>query len=194
MPIKSICIFCGSNTGGNEVYAEVARGLVRRLAAADIRIVFGGGKVGLMGVVAEAAIAAGAHVVGVTPRRLLEHEVVHKGLSELHVVDSMHERKVMMTRMADAFIVLPGGMGTLDETFEVLTLTQLGVHRKACGLLNIAGFYDRLVNFLDHAVAERFIRQEHRDMVVMDDDPQRLLERLQNWTMPEVSKWMDRKS
>lgn len=194
MPIKSICIFCGSNTGSNEVYAEVTRGLVRRLAAAGIKIVFGGGKVGLMGVVAEAAIAAGAHVVGVTPRRLLEHEVVHNGLSELHVVDSMHERKVMMTRMADAFIVLPGGMGTLDETFEVLTLTQLGVHRKACGLLNIAGFYDRLVNFLDHAVAERFIRQEHRDMVVMDEDPQRLLERLQGWTMPEVSKWMDRKS
>jgi len=194
MPIKSVCIFCGSNTGRDPVYAEATRGLVAALAAAGIKIIFGGGKVGLMGVVAEAAIAAKAHVVGITPRRLLEHEVVHKGLSELHVVESMHERKVMMTRMADAFIALPGGMGTLDETFEVLTLTQLGVHRKACGLLNIAGFYDRLVDFLDHAVAERFIRTEHRGMIVVDTDPQRLIAGLHNWTMPEVSKWMDRKS
>ncbi len=194
MPVQTVCIFCGSNTGRNEVYADATRALVRILADADIRIVFGGGKVGLMGVVAEAAIAAKAHVVGITPRRLLEHEVVHKGLSELHVIESMHERKVMMTQMADAFIVLPGGMGTLDETFEVLTLTQLGVHRKACGLLNVAGFYDRLVDFLDHAVAERFIRAEHRGMIMVETDPQRLIEGLQNWTMPEVSKWMDQKS
>ncbi|MBY0270904.1 MAG: TIGR00730 family Rossman fold protein [Burkholderiales bacterium] len=194
MPIQSVCIFCGSNTGRDAVYAEATRTLVRTLAAAGIKIIFGGGKVGLMGVVAEAAIAARAHVVGVTPRRLLEHEVVHKGLTELHVVDSMHERKVLMTRLSDAFIVLPGGMGTLDETFEVLTLTQLGVHRKACGLLNVAGFYDRLVDFLDHAVDERFIRAEHRGMIVVETDPLRLLDRLGNWTMPEVSKWMDRKS
>lgn len=194
MPIKSVCIFCGSNTGRDPVYAEATRRLVRILSAAGIKIVFGGGKVGLMGVVAESAIEAKAHVIGITPRRLLEHEVVHKGLTELHVVDSMHERKVMMTQLSDAFIVLPGGMGTLDETFEVLTLTQLGVHRKACGLLNIAGFYDRLVDFLDHAVDERFIRAEHRGMVVVETDPQQLLEGLQNWIMPEVSKWMDRKS
>lgn len=194
MPIKSVCIFCGSNTGRDPVYVEATRRLVRILAVAGIKIVFGGGKVGLMGVVAESAIEAKAHVIGITPRRLLEHEVVHKGLTELHVVDSMHERKVMMSRLSDAFIVLPGGMGTLDETFEVLTLTQLGVHRKACGLLNIAGFYDRLVDFLDHAVDERFIRAEHRGMIVVETDPQRLLEGLQNWTMPEVSKWMDRKS
>ncbi len=193
MPIQSVCIFCGSNTGRDPVYAEATRVLVAALASAGIKIIFGGGKVGLMGVVAEAAIAAKAHVVGITPRRLLEHEVVHKGLSELHVVESMHERKVMMTQLSDAFIVLPGGMGTLDETFEVLTLTQLGVHRKACGLLNVAGFYDRLVGFLDHAVAERFIRAEHRGMVVVESDPQRLIEGLQHWTMPEVSKWMDQK-
>ena len=193
MSIQTVCIFCGSNTGKNEVYAEATRTLVRTLAAAGIKIVFGGGKVGLMGVVAETAIAAKAHVIGVTPRRLLEHEVVHTGLTELLVADSMHERKVMMSKMADAFIVLPGGMGTLDETFEVLTLTQLGVHRKACGLLNIAGFYDRLVDFLDHAVDERFIRAEHRGMIVMETDPARLLDGLRNWTMPEVSKWMDRK-
>lgn len=194
MPIQSVCIFCGSNTGRDAVYAAATRTLVRTLAAAGIKIIFGGGRVGLMGVVAEAAIAARAHVVGVTPRRLLEHEVVHKGLTELHVVDSMHERKVLMTRLSDAFIVLPGGMGTLDETFEVLTLTQLGVHRKACGMLNVAGFYDRLVDFLDHAVDERFVRAEHRGMIVVETDPLRLLDRLGNWTMPEVSKWMDRKS
>jgi uncharacterized protein (TIGR00730 family) len=193
MPIKSVCIFCGSNTGKDEVYAEATRVLVRALAAAGTRIVFGGGRVGLMGVVAEAAIAAKAHVIGVTPRRLLEHEVVHKGLTELHVLESMHERKVMMTQLSDAFIALPGGMGTLDETFEVLTLTQLGVHRKPCGLLNIAGFYDRLVDFLDHAVDERFVRAEHRKMIVVESDPQRLIDGLQIWSMPEVSKWMDRK-
>ena len=193
MPIQTICIFCGSNSGNNEVYAETTRALVRALAAAGIRIVFGGGKVGLMGVVAESAIKAGAHVIGVTPRQLLEREVVHKGLTELHVVESMHERKVMMNNLADAFIALTGGMGTLDEIFEVLTLTQLGVHRKACGFLNVAGFYDRLMDFLDHAVDERFIRSEHRGMIVVETDPLRLLNGLQNWTMPEVSKWMDRK-
>ena len=193
MSIQTVCIFCGSNTGKNEVYADATRELVRTLAAAGIRIVFGGGKVGLMGVVAETALAAKAPVVGITPRRLLEHEVVHRGLTELHVVESMHERKVMMAQMADAFIVLPGGMGTLDEMFEVLTLTQLGMHRKACGLLNVAGFYDRLVDFLEHAVEERFIRAEHHGMIVVETDPQRLLGRLQNWTMPEVSKWMERK-
>lgn len=193
MPIKSVCIFCGSNTGKDEVYAEATRLLVRALAAAGTRIVFGGGRVGLMGVVAEAAIAAKAHVIGVTPRRLLEHEVVHKGLTELHVLESMHERKVMMTQLSDAFIALPGGMGTLDEMFEMMTLTQLGVFRKPSGVLNIGGFYDRIKDFLDHAVAERFIRAEHRDMIVLDEDPARLISRLRDWTMPEVSKWMDQK-
>lgn len=192
MTIKSICIFCGSNTG-SDVYAGASAALVRVLAKAGIRIVFGGGRVGLMGVVADTALAAGAHVTGVTPRSLLEREVVHTGLTELHVVDSMHERKVMMNGMADAFIALPGGMGTLDEMFEALTLTQLGMHRKACGLLNVGGYYDRLMDFLDHAVAERFVRAEHRDMIIVDDNPQRLLERLQLWSMPEVSKWMDSK-
>ena len=193
MSIQTVCIFCGSNTGRNEVYADATRAQVRILAAAGIRIVFGGGKVGLMGVVAETALQEKAHVIGVTPGSLLEREMVHTGLTELHVVNSMHERKVMMNNLADAFIALPGGMGTLDEAFEVLTLTQLGVHRKACGLLNVAGYYDRLMGFIDHAVGERFIRTEHRDMIVVDDDPARLLERLEVWALPEVSKWMDRK-
>ncbi len=191
--MDSICIFCGSNTGRGTAYAGAARAMVHAIAAAGMRIVFGGGRVGLMGVVAEAALAAGVYVTGITPRRLLEREMVHTGLSELHVVDSMNERKVMMAGMADAFIVLPGGMGTLDEMFEMLTLTQLGIQSKACGVLNVAGFYDHLTGFVDHAVAERFIRPEHRDMIIVDDDPAHLLERLRAWSMPEVGKWMDDK-
>lgn len=191
--MHSICIFCGSNTGKGQVYAEATRAVVSVIAAAGIRIIFGGGRIGLMGVVAETALAAKAHVIGITPRRLLERELVHTGLTELHVVDSMHERKVMMAGMADAFIMLPGGMGTLDEMFEMVTLNQLGVQHKACGVLNVAGFYDRLTDFVDHAVAEGFIRAEHRDMMLVDDDPARLIARLRTWSLPAVSKWMDHK-
>ena len=191
--MQSVCIFCGSNTGREALYAEATRALVQALAAAGIRIVYGGGNIGLMGVVGQAALEAGAHVIGVTPRKLLEREVVHTGLSELHVVDSMHERKVMMAEMSDAFIALPGGMGTLDEIFEMLTLNQLGMQRKACGFYNVAGFFDSLCDFLDHAVAERFIRAEHRDMIMVADDPVSMITRLRQWKMPEVSKWMDHK-
>ena len=191
--MNSICVFCGSNPGKSSIYADATRATVRAIAAAGMKIVFGGGKVGLMGVVADAAIASGVHVTGVSPRRLLEHEVVHEGLSELHIVESMHERKVVMSKMSDAFIVLPGGMGTFDEMFEIITLNQLGVQHKAFGLLNVAGFYDPLLVFLDHAVEQRFVRAEHRDMIVVDDDPVRLIQRLKAWTMPEISKWMDRK-
>ena len=190
--MQSICIFCGSNAGKSPVYADAARVVVSAAAAADMKIVFGGGKVGLMGVVAEAALAARAHVIGVTPRRLLEQEVVHTGLSELHVVDSMHERKVMMAALSDAFIALPGGMGTLDEIFEMLTLTQLGMQRKPSGFFNVDGFFDHLLGFLDHATAERFIRKQHRDMIVADSDPERLIARLKSWSAPDVSKWLDR--
>lgn len=190
--MQSICIFCGSNPGKSPVYADAARVVVSAAAAADMKIVFGGGKVGLMGVVAEAALAARAHVIGVTPRRLLEQEVVHTGLSELHVVDSMQERKVMMAALSDAFIALPGGMGTLDEIFEMLTLTQLGMQRKPSGFFNVDGFFDHLLGFLDHATAERFIRKQHRDMIVADSDPERLIARLKSWSAPDVSKWLDR--
>ena len=190
--MKSICVFCGSNPGKGTAYIEATRAMVRIIAAAGLKIVFGGGKVGLMGVVAETAIEAGAYVIGVSPRRLLEHEVVHTGLTELHIAESMHERKVMMSKLSDAFIVLPGGMGTMDEMFEILTLTQLGVQRKACGLLDVNGFFKPLEVFLDHVVTERFVRPEHRDMIIVDEDPARLLGRVQAWSMPEVSKWMDR--
>lgn len=167
--------------------------MVRAIADAGMGIVFGGGNIGLMGVVAEAALAAGTRVAGVTPRRLLEREMVHTGLTELHVVESMHERKVMMADMADAFIALPGGMGTLDELFEMVTLVQLGVQRKPCGLLNVDGYFNHLRAFLDHAVDERFVNPAHRDMIVFEDDPARMVAGLRSWTLPQTSKWLDSK-
>ena len=189
--MKNICIFCGSNSGNGTVYADAARGMVRAIGDAGLGIVFGGGNIGLMGVVAEAALATGVNVTGVTPRRLLEREMVHTGLTELHVVESMHERKVMMAELSDAFIALPGGMGTLDEFFEMVTLNQLGVQRKACGLLNVGGYFDQLRAFLDHAVDARFVNPAHRDMIVLEDDPRRMIEKLRRWTMPQTSKWLD---
>ncbi|HSN42214.1 MAG TPA: TIGR00730 family Rossman fold protein [Burkholderiales bacterium] len=190
--MHSICVFCGSNAGRGEAYADAARALARAIAGRGMQLVYGGGNIGLMGVLADAALAAGGRVTGVTPRRLLEKEVVHRGLTELRVVESMHERKALMAELSDAFIALPGGLGTLEETFEVLTWTQLGFHRKPCGLLNIAGFYDGLTAFLDHAVAERFLKPEHRDMVLVGNDPEALLARLASYRLPEVSKWISR--
>lgn len=192
--MKNICIFCGSNTGNGTAYADAARAMVRAIADAGLGIVFGGGNIGLMGVVAEAGLAAGVRVVGVTPRRLLEREMVHTELTELHVVESMHERKVMMAEMSDAFIALPGGMGTLDEFFEMVTLNQLGVQSKPCGLLNVQGYFDHLRAFLEHAVDARFVNPAHRDMIVLDEDPRRMIAKLTRWTMPQTSKWMDSKS
>ena len=191
--MHSICVFCGSNAGRSKAYADAARALAGAIAGRGLKLVYGGGNIGLMGVLADAALAAGGQVTGVTPKRLLEKEVVHRGLTELHVVDSMHERKALMAELSDAFIALPGGLGTFEETFEVLTWTQLGFHRKPCGLLNVAGFYDRLTAFLDHAVAERFLKAEHRAMVLVEREPEALIDRLQSCRLPEVSKWIDRR-
>lgn len=191
--MHSVCVFCGSNVGEGEAYAEAARALARAVVKRGLRLVYGGGSIGLMGVLGEAALAAGGHVIGVTPRRLLEREVVHTGLTELHVVETMHERKALMAELSDAFIALPGGLGTLDELFEMLTWTQLGLQRKPCALLNISGYFDRMTEFLDHAVAERFIAPQHRAMLLVEDDPLRLLERLGNAELPDTSKWLDRK-
>lgn len=192
--MKNIGLFCGSNSGNGATYTAAARAMVRAIADAGLGIVFGGGNIGLMGVVAEAGLAAGVNVTGVTPRRLLEREMVHTGLTELHVVESMHERKVMMAEISDAFIALPGGMGTLDEFFEMVTLNQLGVQNKPCGLLNVHGYFNHLRAFLDHAVDARFVNPAHRDMIVLDDDPRRMITKLGGWTMPQTSKWMDAKS
>jgi len=174
----SVCVFCGTSSGDHPQYAEAAREVARLLVQKGCHIIYGGGKVGLMGMVAEAALAAGGHVIGVAPKHLIEKEIMHRGLTELHRVETIHERKVMMTGLADAFLILPGGYGTLDELFEVLTLRQLEVHDKPCGLLNVDGFFDALVAYLDHATAQGFLQPAYRNMLAVDADPRALLARI----------------
>jgi uncharacterized protein (TIGR00730 family) len=176
--MKRICVFCGSNSGSRPEYSAVARELALLLAGRRIGIVYGGGNVGLMGVLADAALEAGGEVIGVIPELLVTKEVAHHGVTELRIVQTMHERKALMNDLSDAFIALPGGFGTLDEFFEVLTWSQLGFHAKPCGLLNVSGFHDNLLAMLDHAVAERFLRPAHRQLILSDTDPSRLLQRL----------------
>ena len=191
--LRSVCVFCGSNIGAGDAYADAARALARAIVERRLRLVYGGGSIGLMGVLGDAVLAAGGHVIGVTPRRLLEREVVHKGLTELRVVETMHERKALMAELSDGFIALPGGLGTLDEMFEMLTWAQLGIHRKPCALLEVDGYFARLAAFLDHAVEQRFVKAEHRAMLIIERDPDALLSRLASARLPEVGKWMDRK-
>lgn len=191
--MQSIGVFCGSNTGIGTAYAEAARKLARAIAGRRLRLVYGGGSVGLMGVLGEAALAAGGRVTGVTPRRLLEKEVVLQGLTELRVVETMLERKALMAELSDAFIALPGGLGTMDELFEMLTWTQLGLQRKPCALLDVDDYYAMLASFLDHAVAQRFITPQHRAMLIVERDAETVLDRLASTPLPDVSKWMDRK-
>jgi uncharacterized protein (TIGR00730 family) len=190
--MRSIGVFCGSNTGTGTAYAEAARSLARAIAARGLRLVYGGGSIGLMGELGKAALAAGGHVIGVTPRRLIEKEVVHRGLTELRVVETMLERKALMAELSDAFIALPGGLGTLDELFEMLTWSQLGIHRKPCALLDVDDYYGKLAEFLDHAVAQRFITPQHRAMLIVERDAGTVLDRLASTPLPDVSKWMDR--
>jgi uncharacterized protein (TIGR00730 family) len=187
-----VCVFCGSSRGVNSAFAEAARALATALVQHGIDIVYGGGNVGLMGVVAEAALAQGGRVVGVIPRALVSRELAHPGLTELHVVNSMHERKALMAELADAFVALPGGFGTLEEFCEAVTWTQLGVHTKACGLLNVSGYYDGLLRFLEHALAEGFLRPTHFDIVVAAATPNDLIERLLAWEAPPVARWIDK--
>ena len=176
--MKSVCVFTGSSAGIRPEYREAARDLGRLLAQRGIGIVYGGAHVGLMGAVADAALDAGGSVIGVIPQALVAKEIAHTGLTELRVVASMHERKAMMADLADAFVTLPGGLGTLEEFFEVLTWAQLGLHGKPCGLLNVCGYFDGLLTFTDHAAAEGFVRREHREMVFVADSPVVLLDRL----------------
>jgi len=190
--MRSICVFCGSNTGAGDAYAEAARALARAIARRRLKLVYGGGNVGLMGILADAALGAGAHVTGVIPRRLVEKEVAHSRLTEQRIVETMHERKALMAELSDAFIALPGGLGTLDETFEMLTWTQLGYHRKPCALLDINGYFGRLAAFLDHAVEQRFVTAAHRAMLIIEREPDAALDRLTTTSLPDVSKWMGR--
>ena len=193
MTIKSLCVYCGSNSGSRPAYAWAARDLGALLAQRNIRLIFGGGRVGLMGTVADAALAAGGEVIGVIPESLVAKEVAHQGLKDLRIVASMHERKALMADLADAFVALPGGFGTLEEFAEILTWAQLGLHQKPHGLLNIEGFYDPLLAFFDHAVAENFIRQAHRDLVISETQPARLLDSLASARPPILDKWIDLK-
>ena len=185
--MKSLGVFCGSHAGRGEAYRTAAAQFAREVARRGITIVYGGGHVGLMGVVADAAMAAGGRVVGVLPRFLHEREVGHAGLSELHLVDSMHERKARMADASSGFIALPGGFGTMDELFEILTWAQLGLHAKPCGLLDVDGYYASLITFLDHAAAEGLLRPEHRAMLLVDRDPAALLDRMERYVGPVVT-------
>jgi uncharacterized protein (TIGR00730 family) len=187
-PLHSLCVFCGSHSGASPAYAEAAAGLGRTLAARGLRLVYGGGHVGLMGVVADAALAAGGEVIGVIPAALADRELAHEDLTGLEVVASMHERKARMSALADGFIALPGGIGTLEELFEVWTWSQLGLQLKPCALLNAEGYYDHLLSFLDHMTGERFLSPFHRGMLIVDDDPERLLDRLAAWRSPDAGQ------
>lgn len=190
--MRSLCVFCGSSPGARPEYRDAARALGAAIATRHIRLVYGGGHVGLMGVVADASLAAGGDVVGVITDGLQAREVGHASLPDLRVVATMHERKALMASLADAFVALPGGAGTLDEFFEAWTWTQLGIHRKPVGVLNVAGYFDALLTFLGHAVEHRFIRAEHWNTVVVDDEVPRLIDRLAEATPVRSDKWLDR--
>jgi len=191
--MRRVCVFCGSNAGARSEYAEAARALAAVLVERKLGIVYGGGNVGMMGVLADAALERGGEVIGVIPQSLLDKEVGHRGVTELLVVETMHERKALMNDLSDAFIALPGGFGTLDEFFEVLTWSQLGFHGKPCALLNVAGYYDRMLAMLDHAVTEGLLRPLHRELVIADTDPSRLLQRLGAFTPAAMGKLGDAK-
>jgi uncharacterized protein (TIGR00730 family) len=192
--MKRLCVYCGSSPGSQPDYAEAAKNLARALVERNIEVVYGGACVGIMGVLADTILAEGGHVIGIIPQTLVDKEIAHPGLSELRVVKSMHERKTLMAELSDGFIALPGGLGTLEELFEVLTWIQLGLHQKPCGLLNIRDYYRSLIDFLDHAVAEGFIKDVYRAMLLVEEQPERLLERFGRYKAPAVTKWVDRAS
>lgn len=192
MPIQNLCLYCGSSPGRLPVYADAARSLARAIAQRGIGIVYGGARVGLMGEVANAALEAGGKVVGVIPQALVDKEVAHAGLTELRIVASMHERKATMADLADGFIALPGGVGTLEEIFESWTWAQLGIHDKPCALFDVAGYYTDLIRFLDRTSAEGFVRDAHRAMLIQSDDPDTLLDALAKYEAPVVPKWVQK--
>jgi len=190
--MKAICVFCGSSYGTRDSYADAARQTGRLIAEKGLTLVYGGARVGLMGTVADAALEAGGEVIGVLPRALQDKEIGHEGLTELHLVGSMHERKAMMADLSDGFIALPGGVGTLEEIFEVWTWGQLGYHQKPCGFLNIEGYYDHLVRFLDHQTEEGFTKGVMRDMAQIADTPEAMLQLFETYTPPSAPKWIKR--
>lgn len=189
---KRICVFCGSSPGLLPDYLAAARELGAALVRHNLSLVYGGAHVGLMGEIANSVMQRGGEVIGVMPQSLIDREIAHRGLSELHVVQSMHERKALMAELADGFIALPGGFGTLEELFEIVTWGQLGLHHKPFGLLNVNQFFDQLIGFLDFAVGQQFIRPQHRQMILVDAEPDRLLERFAAYEPPNMAKWISR--
>jgi uncharacterized protein (TIGR00730 family) len=190
--MKSVCVFAGSNSGTRDEYLAAARELGRVIARRGALLAYGGARVGLMGALADAALGEGGRVVGVMPQALVAKEVAHRGLTELKVVNSMHERKAMMAELADGFVALPGGWGTLEEFFEVLTWGQLGLHQKPCGLLNVEGYFDGLLAFVDHSIGEGFVRREYRPMICVADSPAALLDAMAAYEPPVVQKWIEK--
>lgn len=192
--LARVCVFCGSNSGARAQYAAAAQALADQLVARGSELVYGGAQVGLMGVLAQRVLARGGRVTGVIPEVLVAKEVAHPALNELRIVGSMHERKAVMSDLSDGFLALPGGLGTLEELFEVLTWAQLGLHSKPCGLLNVSGYFDPLLAFLDHAVSERLLKSRHRALLLADDDPASLLDRMAAYRRPAGEKWIGRES
>ena len=189
--MKSICVFCGSSTGTDPVYAEAARRMGDALVRRELTLVYGGGRIGLMGEIARAVLKSGGRVIGVIPEALLRKELAYDDLTELHVVRTMHERKQMMADLSDGFVAMPGGYGTFEEFCEVLTWAQLGIHGKPCALLNVNRYYDGLLALFDHAVAEGFVRELHRSMVLAGSEPDALLNAMERYAPPVVEKWLD---
>ena len=191
MRIKRLCVYCGSSSGAQPIYRATALALGKTLAARGIELVYGGGHVGLMGAVADGVLAGGGRVIGVIPDALMKRELGHTGLQDLRVVADMHERKLTMANLADAFIALPGGWGTLEELTEMLTWLQLGIHAKPIGVLNVGGYFDHFLAFAETMVSERFVRVEHRRLFCIDDEPERLIDRLAATTIVTIDKWVD---
>lgn len=188
--MKRICVYCGSSPGRQPRYQQAAAEFGRRLAARGLGLVYGGASIGVMGAVADAVLAAGGEVIGVIPEALAVKEVAHGGLTELRVVNSMHERKALMAELSDGFVALPGGWGTLEEVFEILTWAQLGFHDKPCGLLNVRGYYDHLFSFLEHQIEEQFVKPLYREMLILETDAEELLRRFEHYQAPKVRKWL----
>jgi uncharacterized protein (TIGR00730 family) len=192
--LKSLCVYCGSSPGASTNYADAARGLAKEMVDNGIALVYGGGSVGLMGVIADEVMRLGGNATGVIPQALMDKEVDHRGLTRLHVVKDMHERKAMMAELSNGFIAMPGGMGTLEELFEVLTWAQLGFHDKPIGLLNIDGFYDGLIRFIEHVVTQRFLKEEHASLMMHASDASTLLAHLRSFEPAQHGKWLDRRT
>jgi uncharacterized protein (TIGR00730 family) len=192
--MKRICVFCGSSSGSRPEYRAAAEELGAKLASSGTGLVYGGGNVGLMGVLADAVLRAGGEVIGIIPENLMAREVGHNGLTKLHVVRSMHERKAHMADLSDAFVAMPGGYGTLEEFCEIVTWAQLGLHAKPCGILNVLGYYSRLLAMFDHAVEERFLKTENRGLVLARESVPELIRALEEWRPVRVEKWLDRET